>query len=515
MHAFLLLSIVTGRLEHSAPLSPQVLLHNIHEAISNNLSSYVIPQGTYNFSTLTDVSFTLTSPSNFELSGYGVLLVFAPGQGILITNCSNTSIKGITVDYSPLAFSQGLVSSVKYFPGYHILLSFLLTLEQGFPSVEYIRTLGESKVYFYNSSTRLMFHNQVQTSPVLHNFTLLGQGLYQVWASMPATLLGWHPPSEGVLATISASPCPSVQCQGCANLLLEDITIHSSSGMGYVEMGGLGNTTLRRWNAIPAPVTLLPINRLLVTTLDGVHSTSVEKGLLLEDSEVGFSGDDAFAVHCELGITWGVPTNGTGNELWIIDTGGNIARTIATSQPGDELLFFALNETMTPLGSAVVVSNVPEPNITLQAEAANATSDIQRQLHITIRPLTANSTLLMRITFQDNIALILQPRFSALVQYSGRCGFGTQVRNTYFHDSSGGMRLKGVNTTVEDNVISRAYGMRMLPEPFWTQSMTHNLIIKDNIFHECGKAPAAPDAIEYNNDTCTGLILSNNTFFDT
>jgi hypothetical protein len=46
----------------------------------------------------------------------------------------------------------------------------------------------------------------------------------------------------------------------------------------------------------------------------------------------------------------------------------------------------------------------------------------------------------------------------------------------------------------------------MLPEPFWTQSMTHNLIIKDNIFHECGKAPAAPDAIEYNNETSTGLI---------
>ena len=498
-----------------APLSPSQLLHDIHEAIANNSETYVIPPGLYNFSSMPELSFTLSAPFNFLLSGYGVLFIFAPKQGVMITNCTNATLTGLTVDYSPLAFTQGAVSETEYFPGYHILLTYLLKLEDGYPSIESISALGESKTYFYNSSTRLLFHEQVETSPVLHNFTSLGQGLYRVWSSLPSTLLGWHPPKDGVLASISACPNPAFQCQNCANLTLVDITIHSSSGMGYVEMGGPGGTIIKRWNAIPAPSTLPPSDRLLVTTLDGIHSTSVEKGLLLEDSNVGFSGDDAFAVHCELGITWGVPTEGNNTDLWIIDTGGNIARTIATAQPGDELLFFALNETMTPLGSLVVANNVIELNSTLQAQAANATADIQHQLHLTIRPLTANSTLLMRLSFREDVSPSLKPRFSALVQFSGRCGSGTIVRNTSFHDTSGGMRLKGVNTLVENSVVSRAYGMRMLPEPFWTQSLAFNLQIINNTFHNCGNSPAAPNPIEYNNETCTGLVLVNNTFLNT
>jgi hypothetical protein len=144
-----------------------------------------------------------------------------------------------------------------------------------------------------------------------------------------------------------------------------------------------------------------------------------------------------------------------------------------------------------------------------------ATADIQRQLHLTIRPLTANSTLLMRLSFRDDVSQSLKPRFSALVQFSGRCGSGTIVRNTSLHDTSGGMRLKGVKTLVENSIVSRAYGMRMLPEPFWTQSLAFNLQIINNTFHNCGNSPAAPSPIEYNNETCTGLVLEDNTFWNT
>jgi hypothetical protein len=508
--------ISTNLVYPSSPLSPSQLLHDIHQAIANNASSYLIASGIYNFSTFLDLSFTLTSPTNFILSGNNnVLLIFAPRQGISITNGTNVTISGITIDYSPLAFTQGVISNTSYFNGYHILFGFTFILEPEYPSIEFIQSLGESKVYFYNASTRFMFHDQVETSPVLHNFTSFGNGIYYVFASMPSTLLGWHPTSFDTLATISASPNPAIQCQGCENLVLEDITLHSSSGMGFVEMGGVGNTIIRHWNAIPPPTTLPPIKRLLVTTLDGIHSTSVQKGLSLLDSTVRFSGDDAFAVHCELGISWGIPTEGNDSELYVIDTGGNIARTVAFAKPGEELLFFALNNTMTPLGKAIIQSNSIEPNNTLQMEAANATADIQKQLHITIRPLTINSTLLMRMSFTSPLSPNLRSRFAALVQYTGRCGLGTNVKNTTLTDSSGGMRLKGINVSVSSSTIARAYGMRMLPEPFWTQSTSFNISIINNIFHECGHAPASPDAISYLNETCTGLVLINNTFYST
>lgn len=286
--------------------------------------------------------------------------------------------------------------------------------------------------------------------------------------------------------------------------------------MGYLEAGGAGGTVIRNWRAVrPPPGAAQPGDRLLVTTIDGVHSTSVQRGLTLVDSEVSWAGDDLFAVHCELGIAWGVPSSAGGNDngsvLYIVDTGGSTARTVALAQPGDELYFFALNDTMDPLGVATVASIAYVDNATLQAQAANASIDIQRVRGYTIRDVSSAAYLVV-VTFEPpGLPPAVLPRFSSLVQYQERCGRGTTVVDTYLHDTSGGMRLKGVDVTLDASTLASAYGARMLPEAFWTQSVSFNVTITNSVLTNVGNAPASPDAIAYYPDTCTGLVLANNT----
>ena len=65
--------------------------------------------------------------------------------------------------------------------------------------------------------------------------------------------------------------------------------------------------------------------------------------------------------------------------------------------------------------------------------------------------------------------------------------------------------------TVDSSRVENVYGLRMLPEVFWTQSVSMNVTITNNVLVGTGNAPAAPDSIAYVNDTCPGLVLKNNS----
>ena len=128
-------------------------------------------------------------------------------------------------------------------------------------------------------------------------------------------------------------------------------------------------------------------------------------------------------------------------------------------------------------------------------------------LHITLRAFSVS--LLLADLAPPGLPPALAD-YAALVELPARCGAGTLVRNSYLHDTAGGMRLKGSRVTVRDTVVENAYGMRMLPELFWTQSVSANVTLEDNVLRRCGCTALAPHAIEYNPDI-VGLQLRNNT----
>ena len=495
----------------AAPLTPPELVAAIVAAAASRAAGYTAPAGAYNFSAYPGLSLTLVGATDFYLDLSQALLLFNPSGGLTLRDCERVHVAGATIDAWPVPFAQsvGPMTDVVVYPapaGHSPTIAFTMALAPGFPSPRDLAPRGSAKTYWWDAASLALLHSQVQTSPEMLNASETADGRWRVFSRLPLTLKGWTPP-ESALVTLSPSTGAAVLVVNCSGTRVDDFTVHASAGMGYLEAGGGGGTVLQRWRAVRAP------GRLLATNLDGVHSTSVQHGLALLDSEVSFAADDAFAVHCELGIAWGVTPAPAGDELYIIDTGGAVAPTVAAARPGDALYFFALNETMDPLlGSrALTVAAVAvEANATLQAQAAQASADIARERGVDIRSLTG-VTLLLRVRFDAPLPAALRARFAAMVMYAERCGRGTAIRRTTLRDSSGGARLKGVNVTVDSSHIENVYGLRMLPEIFWTQSISMNITVTNNVFVGTGNAPAAPDSIAYVPDTCTGLVLANNS----
>lgn len=487
----------------AAQPSPTQLWADLQAAAAAGAPRFTIPPGLYPFSTnFSSDTLLLAGAVNLEVDAAGAQFVLRPGQGITLANHSGVSLRGLTIDYDPPPWAQGVVSDVSHVAQY---VYYTLTLDPGYPPLDAPFFAGvDAKTIFWNATTRHMYHWQVQTTTLLTSASQSSPGVWRVRTEFGGPTAGYTPPN-GSLGTVSPVHAPAITSLDGAGLLLQDVTVHASSGMGFLEGGGDGGTVLRRWSAVVRPGT----DRLLCTTLDGVHSTSVAVGPTLEDSTVSAAADDLFAVHCELGIGWG-PVNGSAaGETYVIDTGGAGARTVGRAQPGDTLQLYALNATMDALGTGVVASVTVEPNATLQAEAAAAAADIRAALHIVIRNVTAVAQLL-RVAWATPPPAGALGRFAAMVQYPRRCGAGTVVRNTTLHDTTGGMRLKGVGVTVANVTISRAYGMRMLPEVFWTQSVAANVTVVGNTLVGCGGAPAAPQPIEW--VPGNGIVVANNTF---
>jgi hypothetical protein len=513
----------------SSPPTPYALLSSIHTAVASGAGGFTVPPGLYNFTDSTtfpssELPLIFDSPTPFHLDCTGAAFLLRPGQGITITNATGVFLNGLTVDFYPLPFTQGVVSDVV--AGNYNDVTFTITIDPDYPPLSlpfFEAPTGTGKTIFWNASLRTIFHVQSETSTVVHSLKPLKPNVWQV-TTIISTMV---PPSTGALCTISPVQTNTLTCLNCANSTFEDVTLYASAGMGYLEAGGAGGNTLRRWRNVRPPES----SRLLASNLDAVHSTSVSRGVTFVDSEVSYAADDLFAVHCELGIAWGVPSSSSSSStealpassslsssaspitsLYIVDTGG-AAPTVAQAQPGQVLYFYALNTTMDPLGSGVVSSVTVVANATLQAEAANAAADIKAELHLTIRNISGGS-LLVRVDFDDSYPLppaAVAPRFSSMVQLRERCGDGTVVRNVSLHDSTGGMRLKGVNVTVDSVQLERAYGMRMLPEVFWTQSVSQDVTVENSVLIDVGNCPAQMDPIAYNNDTCQGCVLRNNT----
>jgi len=478
---------------------PAALQSAVSAAIAARAQSFTVASGLYNFTNLPAGTLELVNASDFALlSGGDVEFVFPPHGGLRVKSSARVGLVGpFTIDAWPPFTTQGVVSdgirSGKWF-------NFTLTLDAGFeldPS-----RFVPSRAIFFDPATRRYLPNQVLcVTSALAAAPLSGAA--DVWTisvtfSCNPTL---HVPDGSLCALTPSSGGPAVLIENSSRVDVRDLTSHASAGFTLLEMGGDGGNTYTRFNAVRRPGSA----RLMVSAADVFHSTAVLTGASIFHSELSFAADDLFAVHCELGILWR-RVNAT--AFYVIDTSAPPPGGYGLPQalPGDDLLFYNMSEAMEQVGVATLESLAPVTNASLIAEAAQAAAYIHDVLHITMRPFPVN--LLIARLVSPGLPLLRD--YGALVELTSRCGAGTLVDSSYLHDTNGGMRLKGTRVTVQNSVVENAYGVRMLPELFWTQSVSSNITIANITLRGCGCSANAPHAIEYNDDI-VGLTLVNNT----
>jgi hypothetical protein len=254
----------------------------IRTAVDNHASQVVIPPGIYRGPS---PFLSFQNVSNLEIIADGVtMLCETKVRALAFDNCKNIKLKGLTIDYYPLTFTQGEIIDVTN--------SYVdVKIHDGYPVQPYSRIdivdpvtrfRKRGSVFVWNTTAELRENNVVR--------------VYQPDLKVAARIGDLASMSTGPEGTYGAPHVLEIgNCQG--GMVLEDVTIHCGPGFGIFESGGKGGTHLKNCKIVPGPVPPgATEERLLSTSWDAIQHTLTNVGPLVEGCEVRDAGDDSWSV---------------------------------------------------------------------------------------------------------------------------------------------------------------------------------------------------------------------------
>lgn len=254
----------------------------IDNAIAHNQTLLSLPRDTYYFDAenplLHDTIGLLNigNASGLTIDGNGSTFIFQKiDMGIYIHHCKDLTIKNISIDYNPLPFTQGTISSLN---NHQITLK----IDQGYrEDVEYFNIPGYDRVLLgrgrVNEICRVFPKNIKSIGNGEFKMEVADAACLQV--NDPVVLLGRY--ENAVFSTF------------CENTRYENINIYSSPGFSIWELYGGGGSTLKNVRIVEGPTPTDALKRRLISSSgDALHFTSLKKGPHIESCEVRNTDDD-------------------------------------------------------------------------------------------------------------------------------------------------------------------------------------------------------------------------------
>jgi hypothetical protein len=207
------------------------------------------------------------------LDGRGVLLLFEPGHGVLVSGSRHATLRNISVDYDPPCFAQGVVVALPRNRSSAGLPVVRVRIAHGYPTpaAAYIRDAAESKVIFFSPDGFRFSEGQpsadgMQSAVMVHprpgqppewDVTLPPfRGGFVPTVGSQVTIgprigsAGWERPASrppfydlGVGPTWASSTTWLIA--DSENITSESITLHGAGDMGFLESGGKCGHTYR------------------------------------------------------------------------------------------------------------------------------------------------------------------------------------------------------------------------------------------------------------------------------
>jgi hypothetical protein len=453
----------------------------------------VIPPGRYRVQAERGTHLLFSDLADVEIIAENVELVCTSTvRALLFENCTNLTLRGLTIDYNPLPFTQGKIVAMspdKSWLDFEVI--------EGYPDTD----LREN-IQIYDPATRTLRRGDARWS---QEFEPLGKRRYRV---RMAERYHFDPDRDtqqigDILVTKSRSGRSgsphTVELQGCKGMRLEDITLYAALSFGFLERDCDGTTYLRcivdRRCPDDDPVKrALP--RLRSLNADAFHSKDATKGPAILSCTARFMGDDAVNINGRYHFVRG----SSGRELRIA-----ILDKTATLKAGDPVEFLPYSGPRPP--DAVVVQRQPDPEpITAQEKA------FIRKLRIDERVRTGlleGKARLYTLTLDREISL--QP--GSAVCCPLRLGHGFAVKDCDFGDNrSRGILIKASNGEISGNRItnSRMAAVLISPEFWWMEAgMSSNVMVRDNLIKGCLQTPIQIHALGGNRQILPAGALRN------
>ena len=258
----------------------------IRDAIASGQPRLKLPSGVIRL----DRTLEIRGASRLEIDGTGTILVMTGTRQALlrIRQSSDLTLRGLTLDYDPLPFTQGTITKVN-----KDLIEF--TVHDGYPA------LSDD----YNRAPAHLFTPDGRRQPDswdFHRFPLEiispREGRLKLY-SLPAL------PSPGDQLALDrrlVDGASAVEIRNCPGpVTIEDITLLASPGLCFVGRYGEDLVTFRRVTIKPGPPPAGATQpRLLSSNADGVNFVQYRRGPVIENCDFSRMGDDSVNLHGRL-----------------------------------------------------------------------------------------------------------------------------------------------------------------------------------------------------------------------
>lgn len=461
----------------------------------------VIPPGQYRVKPNHGTHLAFKNLADVSIIAEGVEMICTQTcRALVFENCRQTLLRGLTIDYDPLPFTQARIVALapdKSWVEFEVLA--------GYPENQL-----EERVEIFDPATRAL---RRETGGWTKEFESLGNHRYRI--AKPKAYryrADWDTEQVGdLLVTNNRFPNGAtghaVTVTRCTGLRLEDVTVYAASTFGFVEHLADGSTYLRcKIDRRPAATDLVKraMPRLRSLNADAFHSVEAAKGPAIIECTAKFQGDDCVNIHG----TYHLVTGSNGNQLRVAALRG---LTIETGDPVEFLPYAGPRP-----ADAAVVKVEPDAPIT-DAELAFIR---KLSLHAPHKELLLGGKVTFyKLTLDHAVPLTM----GSAVCSGRRVGNGFIVKGCDFgYNRSRGILIKASRGQVVGNRITQGWMAAVLvaPEFWWFESASSSdLVVSDNIIVGCrrpaieviapgGNGKPLPSGAHRN------IAIRNNTFTD-
>ena len=441
----------------------------VEQAAQNGDASVTIAPGTYTLAPdgSSHLRWRNLHDLHIVMDGVTVVCTDPSVSALVLDNAENVTIEGLTLDYDPLPFTQGAIVDIVDNRRLKV------RIDEGYPTDASYFTSGLAVYLYEPDGSRIK-----QASPDLYPTAVTAD------ATDPQVLWFDHsfdlPIADGRVAigdpiALTRRIAGAVRINNTSGVTFEDVTIHAGAGIGIQEASGDGDNVYRGVRIMPGPAPETPsgpgVPRLVSTCADGIHSSYMHHGPLVEGCEFAAMGDDAVAIHG----TYAVVIEYDSPRSCIVSPKYSLPLKV-----GDTLRVLASDDQR--------IKGEPTVTAIQQVDMDDLRSEPEDVVALWAPyGIDAFSRPYYRITF----GTVLSTSGGDLAISPDRVGAGFRVVNNTVHPHRArAFMIKSTDGIIEDNVVTGSShgGIAIGPEfSIWLGGVAgDSLIVRNNTFAETG-----------------------------
>ena len=422
-----------------------------------------IPPGRYYVEPYKREHLALVGLRDVEIIADGVELVCTQTtRAITIYDCYNLTIRGLTIDYDPLPFTQGRITEISSDKRQHTIELFA-----GYPSAT---TIEARKYEVFDQDTEEL------ATYTYHEFSVEKISARRFRVKKAAHHLAEYAgESVGDLVVIASVDAPdgsiphAIYATKCVALAFDGVTLYSSPTFGFCEedcMGSVyrGCVVDRR----PAGTDLTPRGHRRMRSLnaDAFHSKHAKVGPIYKSCIARYMGDDAIAINTDYHLVMA----SAGDTLRVVGKHGKVP----SLEVGDKVQLVSFDGTR--LEDATVQS--------IQSAGALSGSEKQfiSQMNLIgdVKAKTLQAVQAYEVRLNREVALPM----GSVIAAAGRLGSGFAIIDcTLGPNRSRGIIVKAGHGLISGNTLVGNWGesIKVAPEINWLEAGgSDGLVIENN-----------------------------------